>query len=169
MSDPRLNEASQHGPDDRSGEPPCGICRLHGDQQAIGGDVILRQGPWLLRHHPRPAPLAGWLLLDARRHLGGPLDFLPDEAAAFGPMLQRSSALVRTLTGCARVYVIAFGEGARHLHVHLIPRHGDDPDSTAWKVADLYRAVASGARAAAPDRQVEGLVRRARELTGAWR
>ncbi len=169
MSDPRLSAASQEGSGQPSGEAPCGICRLHGDGEAAARDEILRQGPWLLRHHPRPAPLAGWLLLDARRHLGGPIDFQPDEAAAFGPMLQRCSALVRTLTGCGRVYAIAFGEGARHLHVHLIPRHGDDPASEAWRVADLYRAVASGERAAAPQRQVEELVHQARELTAAWR
>lgn len=169
MSDPRLSAASQEGPGQPSDEHPCGICRLHGDREAMAHDEILRQDLWLLRHHPRPAPLAGWLLLDSRRHLGGPIDFLPEEAVAFGPMLQRCSELVRTLTGCGRVYAIAFGEGARHLHVHLIPRHGDDPGSEAWRVADLYRAVSAGERAAAPERQVEQLVRQARELTAAWR
>jgi 3-deoxy-manno-octulosonate cytidylyltransferase (CMP-KDO synthetase) len=58
-------------------------------------------------------------------------------------MLQRSSALVRQLTGCERVYAIAFGEGALHLHVHLIPRQGSDPASEAWTVADLYRQEAT--------------------------
>ena len=169
MSDPRLSAASQEGSGPPSGQAPCGICRLHGDEEALARDEILRLGPWLLRHHPRPAPLAGWLLLDARRHLGGPIDFQPDEAVAFGPMLQRCSALVRILTGCGRVYAIAFGEGARHLHVHLIPRHGEDPASEAWRVADLYRSVASGERAAAPTWQVEQLVHQARELTAAWR
>lgn len=169
MSDPRLRAASQQGPSQPREEAPCGICRLHGDGEAVARDEILRQGPWLLRHHPRPAPLAGWLLLDARRHLGGPIDFQPEEAAAFGPMLQRCSALVRTLTDCERVYAIAFGEGARHLHVHLIPRHGDDPATEAWSVADLYRAVASGERAAASERCVEELVQQARKLTAAWR
>lgn len=60
---------------------------------------------------------------------------------AFGPMLRRSSALVRQLSGCDRVYAIAFGEGARHFHLHLIPRHGADPASESWRVADLYRAL----------------------------
>lgn len=169
MGDPQLRAASQQDQGQPRGEAPCGICLLHGDGEVVARDEILRQGPWLLRHHPRPAPLAGWLLLDARRHLGGPIDFQPEEAAAFGPMLQRCSALVRTLTGCERVYAIAFGEGARHLHVHLIPRHGEDPATEAWKAADLYRAVASGERAAAADQQVEELVREARELTAAWR
>lgn len=150
---------------------PCGICHLHDAISAGAAEadlLIHRQGPWLLRHHPLPAPLPGWLLLDSRRHLGGPADFDPDEAAAFGPMLQRASALVRQLSGCDRVYAIAFGEGARHLHLHLIPRHAGDPDSEAWKVADLYRAMTQGQRPPADPDAVADLVRRARRATAAW-
>jgi diadenosine tetraphosphate (Ap4A) HIT family hydrolase len=150
---------------------PCGICRLHANLAAGGPEadlLIHRQGPWLLRHHPLPAPLPGWLLLDSVRHLGGPVDFEADEAAAFGPMLQRASALVRELSGCERVYAIAFGEGARHLHLHLIPRHGDDPASESWKVADLYRAMVEGRRPAADPQDVLALVRRARQASTGW-
>lgn len=149
----------------------CDICRLH---DAISADaaeaelLIHRRGPWLLRHHPLPSPLPGWLLLDSMRHLGGPADFRPDEAAAFGPILQRASALVRQLSGCDRVYAIAFGEGARHLHVHLIPRHGGDPASESWKVADLYRAMTLGQRPPADPDAVADLVHRARQVTAAW-
>jgi len=138
-----------------------------------GGDgpaalVIGHCGPFLLRHHPHPSPLLGWLLLDARRHLGGAADFQAPEAAAFGPVLQRASALVRELTGCQRVYALAFGEGARHLHMHLVPRHGADPASEAWRVADLYRAVASGERPPAAAAAVGRLVAQARAAIGGW-
>ncbi|MCP9772353.1 diadenosine tetraphosphate hydrolase [Synechococcus sp. Tobar12-5m-g] len=163
MIDPKLTAASQPAP------AACGICRLHEDADAIARWQIHRQGAWILRHHPLPAPLGGWLLLDAVRHLGGPAEFNPVEAAGFGPMVQRSSALVRQLTGCERVYAIAFGEGARHLHLHLIPRHAADPATEAWQVADLYRQVAAGVRPAAAAAAVQALVERARELTAAWR
>ncbi|MEB3166623.1 MAG: diadenosine tetraphosphate hydrolase [Cyanobacteriota bacterium] len=131
-------------------------------------DRIWQDATWLLRHHPAPAPLAGWLLLDSRRHLGGPADFEAAEAAAFGPVLQRASALVRQLSGCDRVYAIAFGEGARHLHLHLIPRQAADPATEAWKAADLYRAVADGRIAAADPATVADLVERGRCLTAGW-
>lgn len=151
---------------------PCPICDLHGAIAAAGPEadlLIHRQGPWLLRHHPQPAPLVGWLLLDSVRHLGGPADFRADEALAFGPMLQRASALVRELSGCERVYAIAFGEGARHLHLHLIPRHAEDPDSESWRVADLYRAMVESRRPPADPARVDDLVRRARQATAHWR
>jgi diadenosine tetraphosphate (Ap4A) HIT family hydrolase len=62
------------------------------------------------------------------------------------------------------VYAIAFGEGAPHLHLHLIPRFAADPTSTAWSVADLYRDVVVGARPPADPDRVRELVARAREL-----
>ena len=147
---------------------PCGVCRLHADAEQRQALEIGRLGPWLLRHHPLPSPLLGWLLLDSLRHVGGPADFNAAEAASFGPMLQRASALVRELSGCDRVYAIAFGEGARHLHLHLIPRHGDDPATEAWRVADLYRAVVAGERPAADPGAVADLVERARQRVASW-
>jgi diadenosine tetraphosphate (Ap4A) HIT family hydrolase len=75
-----------------------------------------------------------------------------------------ASALLKELTGCDRVYAIAFGEGAPHLHLHLIPRFAGDPRTTAWLVADHYRAVAAGERAAASSAQVAEMVMRARPL-----
>ena len=141
----------------------CGVCRLHSDPGACARYEISRGPLWLLRHHPDPAPLAGWLLLDARRHLGGPIAFTPEEASAWGPAVQQASRLVQQLTGCDRVYAIAFGEGARHLHLHLVPRFGSEPASEAWKVADLYRAVAAGSRPPAAAEAVAAFVERARQ------
>jgi diadenosine tetraphosphate (Ap4A) HIT family hydrolase len=144
--------------------PTCPICQLHGAGVRHAGEEIGRGALWLLRHHPAPAPLAGWLLLDARRHLGGPLDFTDAEARAWGPAVRHASRLVRRLTGCDRVYLIAFGEGAPHLHLHLIPRFASDPASAAWSVADLYRAVAAGERPPADPARVRELVAAARDL-----
>jgi diadenosine tetraphosphate (Ap4A) HIT family hydrolase len=142
----------------------CGVCRLHADPGARERWEIGRQGFWLLRHHPEPAPLAGWLILDARRHLSGPIDFSPAEARDWGGAVQTASSLVRELSGCDRVYGVHFGEGARHLHLHLIPRHAGDGATEAWAVADLYRAVARGQRSAADPAVVAALVQRARSL-----
>ena len=142
--------------------PDCGVCQLHGDDTARQRYEISRSPLWILRHHPDPAPLPGWLLLDARRHMAGPIAFTTQEAAAWGGAVQQASRLLQTLTGCDRVYAIAFGEGARHLHLHLIPRHGAEPATEAWRVADLYRAVAQGRRPPADPEAVRAMVERAR-------
>ena len=109
-------------------------------------------------------PIPGWLILDARRHLSGPIDFSPAEARDWGGAVQAASSLVRDLTRCDRVYAVLFGEAARHLHLHLIPRHSEDGATEAWAVADLYRAVARGQRSAADPAVVAALVQRARSL-----
>jgi diadenosine tetraphosphate (Ap4A) HIT family hydrolase len=142
----------------------CGVCEVHLDRQAGQRYEISRSPLWILRHHPDPAPLPGWLLLDARRHMAGPIAFTAEEAAAWGGAVQQASQLVQKLTGCDRVYAIAFGEGARHLHLHLIPRCGSEPATEAWRVADLYRAVAHGERAPADPDAVRALVERARSV-----
>jgi diadenosine tetraphosphate (Ap4A) HIT family hydrolase len=141
----------------------CAICQIHADPSLRQALEIARGELWLLRHHPAPAPLAGWLLLDARRHVGGPLAFTDEEAAAWGGAVRHASQLVQRLSGCERVYAIAFGEGAPHLHLHLIPRLAADPASAAWSVADLYRAVAAGGRPAADSQRVRELVAAARQ------
>ena len=142
----------------------CGVCALHADMAARQGYEIGRGPLWILRHHPDPAPLTGWLLLDTVRHMAGPIAFTADEAAAWGGAVQQASLLVQTLTRCDRVYAIAFGEGAHHLHLHLIPRSGSDDTTEAWKVADLYRAIAQGERAPADPGAVRALVERARAI-----
>ena len=123
---------------------------------------------WILRHHPDPAPLLGWCLLDAVRHLSGPSNFQPDEAMEWGLIVQQASTLVQSLSGCDRVYAIAFGEGARHLHLHLIPRFADDPRTKAWTVADHYRGVEAGLVPAVPTVNLEAWVNGARLVAATW-
>jgi diadenosine tetraphosphate (Ap4A) HIT family hydrolase len=141
---------------------PCGICRLHADASDLAQALIWEDSRWLLRHHPLPAPLAGWCLLDAKRHLGGPIDFIEGEASEWGPVVQRACSLVKQVSGCDRVYVIGFGEGARHLHLHLVPRHAADRRTAAWSIADLYRHVESGHQLPADPSAVEEFVGEAR-------
>jgi diadenosine tetraphosphate (Ap4A) HIT family hydrolase len=111
-----------------------------------------------------PAPLAGWFLLDSVRCVRNPADFNAAEAASFGAVLQRVTRAVREACGVPRTYTIMFGEGAPHLHAHIVPRDPAEPDSCAWSVADLYRAVERGLRAPAPSEAVDAAVARVRSL-----
>ena len=145
----------------------CAICQLHADPAARQRYEIQRSELWVLRHHPDPAPLPGWLLLDSLRHCSGPVDFSEAEASDWGRAVRDASHLVKLITGCQRVYAIAFGEGAQHLHLHLIPPHLDEPASKAWDVADLSRGMDAGDRAASDPASVASLVQRCRSLISA--
>jgi len=145
---------------------PCDICRIHADAACAPYEVV-RDGRWVVRHHLPPAPLAGWAFLCAQRHVQGPADLDDAEADGFGRALRRVSRAVRAVTGCDRVYAIAFGQGAPHLHVHLVPRFDAECGTAAWKVADWYRAVERGERPAADAAAVADAVRRMRDAIGA--
>lgn len=137
----------------------CGVCALHA--RADGPPLVAWSGPrWVLRHHPEPAPLAGWFLLDSRRCVQGPADLDDAESAEFGAVLRRAARAVRDAAGVPRVYVIMFGEGAPHLHAHIVPRDPSEPGSAAWRVADLYRQVERGERLPAASAAVAGVVSR---------
>ena len=141
----------------------CLICQAH-DNQLLRETLEIAVGEhWTLRHHPNPSPRVGWLFLDSNRHIGGPIDFSDYEAKQWGDVVRKSSALLKSLTGADRVYAVAFGEGAQHLHLHLIPRIIKDPETKAWDVADLYRNTACGLQGGAPTHEVELFVERARK------
>ena len=146
-----------------AGAAPCGVCALHA---RVGGPPLAAwtDGLWLVRHHQHPAPLAGWFLLDSVRCVRNAADFSDTEAAEFGAVLRRVTRAVREACGVPRTYTIMFGEGAPHLHAHIIPREPSDPASCAWSVADLYRDVERGVRAAATPDAVEAVVARVRSL-----
>lgn len=136
--------------------------------------VVAESGRWIVRHHPHPAPLVGWLMLISRRHVQGPAGFDDGEAADFGPALRSVCAAVVQATGAAKAYCIAFGEGSPHLHAHVVPRYGDRPELAAWKVADWYRAVERGEVPAASPEAVRACVDGVRAIlcgdpSGAWR
>ena len=127
---------------------------LHGKRQrcARPGGVIWEDKLWFVRHVPSPYALAGWIMFHTQRHVQGPTHFSDEEAVAFGPVLRHVTRMLEKINGALRVYLVAFGESSPHMHAHLIPRYSDLPSEyTAFGVADLTRAVASGTVPGVPE------------------
>jgi diadenosine tetraphosphate (Ap4A) HIT family hydrolase len=112
-------------------------------------------GGWFLKPHAAPCPVAGWCVLELVRPCPTLDALTPDESRDMGAHIRRVSAAIRAVTGCERVYLLAFAEAHRQVHVHLVPRHETDDSSKAWALADLYRAVAAGSRPPASERVSE--------------
>lgn len=124
-------------------ESACVVCREH----AAGVMTPVRTGRlWVVRHHPPPVPVGGWLIVDLARHAETWDELTDDEAREAGMVIRAATAAIRSVTRCERVYLLSFAEVARHVHVHLVPRHESDRRTDGWSVADHYRAVASGER-----------------------
>ncbi|NBX35766.1 MAG: diadenosine tetraphosphate hydrolase [Planctomycetes bacterium] len=127
----------------------CSVCAAHEPSPCL---VAWESPRWILRHHPGPAPLCGWFLLCSRRHVASVADLNPVEEREFARILGACMRALRDTRRVPRVYVVMFGEGAPHLHAHLIPRDASCEATRAWAVADFYRAVERRERApAAPD------------------
>ena len=92
-------------------------------------DSIYRTDHWDLVHSYNTA-LPGWLVLIVRRHIEAIDELSDEEAAELGVLLQRASAALREVVGCAKTYVVQFAEAAEHPHVHfhVIPRMADQPE-----------------------------------------
>ena len=102
-------------------------------------------GGWFLKPHAAPCPVAGWCVLELSRPCATLDALTPAESRVMGDHIRKVSAAIRLVTGCARVYLLAFAEAHRQVHVHLVPRHEADEATKAWALADLYRCVGSGA------------------------
>jgi len=95
----------------------------------LRGGVFWQNELWLLLHYTDSkdrAPLAGWLVLHAQRHVHWPATFDDAEAILFGPTLRHLSRALGAATGCDRVYNVGMGESSPHLHSHLVLRHAVD-------------------------------------------
>ena len=64
----------------------------------------------------------GWLFLQTRRHVEGPMGMNSEEAGELGLHLTHLTEAIRAVTGAEKVYVLAYGERFPHFHLVLLPR-----------------------------------------------
>ena len=105
----------------------CDTCRLVARRdagEAPPWDQIVRT-PLYDVVHAYNTSLPGWLVIVLRRHAAALDELTEDEAAALGHLVRATSVALKTVTGCAKTYIMQFAEadGHNHVHVHVVPRH----------------------------------------------
>ena len=142
----------------------CLICRINDGSEPAPHGLLYGDDLLVVRHMPPPYALAGWFILQTRRHCPEPVEFTDAEAASFGPMLRRCERAVREATGAARIYTGSLGEKVRHFHCHMVPRYEPAPQGAlGWETFGLERRAAAGefhVEAAEVDRVVRAFVAR---------
>ncbi|GLV90504.1 hypothetical protein Slala04_19580 [Streptomyces lavendulae subsp. lavendulae] len=109
--------------------PACYTC----SQEAGFDDLPPRECVAHDRHwrvaHGLDTALPGWLVLLPRRHVVAVHDLTDAEASSLGVWQVRLSRALRSVTGCAKTYVVQFAEaeGFAHVHFHVVPRMADLP------------------------------------------
>ncbi|MFF2942704.1 HIT family protein [Streptomyces niveus] len=122
--------------------PDCYAC----GKEAEFGDLsprecVVHDQHWRVAHSFNTA-LPGWLVLLPRRHVAAVHDLTDAEAAALGVWQVKLSQALRTVTGCAKTYVVQFAEaeGFAHVHFHIVPRMADlQPEHRGPGVFELLR------------------------------
>ena len=126
-------------------DPACVICGINDGSVPTPHGLLYQDDLWVVRHMPPPYAVAGWLILQTRRHCPEPAQFTDAEAASFGTMLRRCEGVLKEVTGAERIYTAALGEKVRHFHCHMVPRCEPAPrGAIGWDVFGLERRAAAG-------------------------
>ncbi|MGW1268562.1 HIT family protein [Streptomyces sp. NPDC002491] len=91
-------------------------------------ECVVHDQHWRVAHSFNTT-VPGWLVLLPRRHVTAVHDLTDAEASALGTWQVKLSRALRSLTGCAKTYVVQFAEaeGFAHVHFHIVPRMADLP------------------------------------------
>ena len=133
-------------------------CRICNKLASPSIEPVFENELWHVRPLDPPGGLPGWMLMVARRHVAGPAQFEPREAASFGPTWCHLQRVLLEVSGALRIYSAALGESSPHFHGHLVPRYAQMPkDAKGWGVFDLERAAKVGETDVDPS-EVERLI-----------
>jgi diadenosine tetraphosphate (Ap4A) HIT family hydrolase len=72
-------------------------------------------------------PYLGHLIVETRRHASQFSDLTEEEAQAVGALVSRLARILRDAEGAEHVYVVFWGDGTPHFHIHLLPRYPGTP------------------------------------------
>jgi len=121
----------------------CFLCQKHKGQVASPpGGYIYKDKHWQVCHAPADKGPLGTLFIESRRHF---LDFAEaneEELAAYGSLLKKVHAALKSLTGAERVYTVIFLEGIPHFHAWLVPRRAGDEKGMSFLAKDFVCAQA---------------------------
>jgi diadenosine tetraphosphate (Ap4A) HIT family hydrolase len=95
----------------------CVICK-YAQERAY---TVFENEHWIVRHS-NETNIAGYVLVEPRRHFLDLSDATPEEAASYGEVLGKAMHAVREVTQCERIYTFSLGESVAHYHLHVIPR-----------------------------------------------
>ena len=107
----------------------CYACE-HSGVDAPFRERFVRRAGWRVAHDFNSS-LAGWVIMAPIRHVHSLTELTPEEATSLGALLREASIALERVTGCSKTYVMLFAEaeGFEHLHVHVVPRMPDQPQT----------------------------------------
>ncbi|MGY2702469.1 HIT family protein [Nocardioides sp. HB32] len=143
--------------------PGCFPC----DQHAQLPDLPPREDVVHTEHwrvaHAFDSSLAGWLVVLPTRHVTSFTELTEEAAAELGGLVRRLGLALERVTGCAKTYLMQFSEaeGFSHLHLHVVPRMADQPETARGPRVFAYLGADQEQRVSDTDR--DGIALRLRD------
>jgi histidine triad (HIT) family protein len=112
------------------GTEDCFICKKHRGEIYIPGGAIYEDALVYAGHvrlSEQGDAYLGYLMAEPKRHAAGLADLTEEEAQALGWLITRLSKALKDCMASEHVYAFVLGDGAAHLHVHLVPRYPGAP------------------------------------------
>ena len=129
----------------------CIACDLAEGRQPLPGGRIAETDHWLVEHCVGPLGV-GALVVKPRRHVTRIAELSVSEAAELGPLLQRTAAVVDSLTAADQIYVSLWSHaGGEPAHIHLVVQPATAEAIEAYGARGPALQAAMFARGAAPD------------------
>jgi diadenosine tetraphosphate (Ap4A) HIT family hydrolase len=119
--------------------PGCFSCDLMATPSPAPRDDVVHTSHWQAAHAFN-STLRGWLVLLPTRHVTSFTELTPAAADEMGGLIRRLSAALAHVTGCTKTYLMQFSEaeGFSHLHLHLVPRMADQPETARGPGVFVY-------------------------------
>jgi diadenosine tetraphosphate (Ap4A) HIT family hydrolase len=107
--------------------PDCPLCAVVAGSGLPPSYLVYQTPLWRLDHNTAPSDIPGWLVLKPTRHVENLAELTPEEAMELGQLIPAVAAAIQQETKADRVYLVSWGESARHIHIHFVPRALDWP------------------------------------------
>jgi diadenosine tetraphosphate (Ap4A) HIT family hydrolase len=140
-------------------EQGCLSCDVIAGRRETPGGVIFENHHWHLSHQVSPPQLAGFLILQPKRHIEHVGDLSTEESATMGPLMSAASQALNRHLEARKVYVTSFGSLVTHVHFYLVPLTHAIPESLSG--ANLLSEVFRG-RWACSDEEAADVAARVR-------
>ena len=101
----------------------CMACQLTAGERDLAGGRVFQTEHWVVEHCIGTLGV-GTLVLKPFRHLVGLADMSDAEAAELGPLMRRTTAIIKALTGADQVYACLWSHAdwtPGHIHFVLQP------------------------------------------------
>ena len=109
----------------------CMSCEIGAGRQQTAGGFIHESQLFTITHHTHVEhAMAGFLILQLRRHVQHIAEFSMEESMEFGPLLKRAGMALMDVCRPEKVYVCSFGSEIKHVHFYLIPQQPGMPSGS---------------------------------------